>query len=214
MASVLWLDFDTAALARSLTSQFLASFSEAANVDRPPDEEAVIAAADGCGLTDAQIADFATQHAVPAEGLLELWHWAHWNRWHMAVGGVTFDLLMNPVLDAVGIDRAARHAGRTDTHYRRRVRFLSPRGVEIRSSFVAAYLGAHARAGDLVVYVGGNASDAALCHAAFIGDTAGSVPTKPLNVRTRNSLPDVTRQLEAESPKWQESFSSTTTAEG
>ena len=218
MASVLWLDFDGAALAEPLTSTFVAQFRTGQTSAAGSEEEAVIEAVGACGLSDEQLSDFAKENAEPAAGLLELWDWIHWNGWHMAIGGVTFDLLMDPVLDSVGLDRVARHCGRAETLYRRQLRFLSPRGVEIRSNFVAAYIGSYRNTGDFVVYVGGHAAGvdhAAVAHAAFLTTIPGGQTNveDPLILRWE-SLSDVTAHLEKEGDAWRASFSSTTAAEG
>jgi hypothetical protein len=217
MASVLWLDFDSAALAKPLTQQFVAEFAAPDAEEQRSPEERVIAAVEACSLADEEMLDFVARRAEPASGLVELWDWAHWNGWQMAVGGVTFDLLMDPVLDGLGLDRVARHCGRTDMLYRRRVRFLSPRGIEIRSNFLTAFLGSYRAAGDFVVYVGNDprgSHDAELGHVALAGtNLADAITGHPGESRLWNGLTDVLTLLEKEADGWRAYFSSTTAAE-
>lgn len=216
MASVLWLDFDSVVLETPLTPQFLARFRHTESASSA--EETLIATVDSSDISDEDLGAFAQDHSRIAKGVMELWDWAHWNGWHVAFGGVTFDTLMDPLLDAAGLDRVARHCGRTDTLYKRRLRFLSPRGVEIRSRFVAAYLGSYLTAGDFIIYVGGAAADladATLAHACILPDKgASSRVESPALTRTWDTVPDVTAHLEKEAEAWRASFSSTTAAEG
>ncbi|HMR97567.1 MAG TPA: haloacid dehalogenase-like hydrolase, partial [Microthrixaceae bacterium] len=75
-------------------------------------------------------------------GLLELFDWAHWNGWVVTVVSNGFDFYVDGVLDALGADRVARHAGRTRHEYRWHVTYYSPRGIELEEGFKLSYAAA------------------------------------------------------------------------
>jgi 2-hydroxy-3-keto-5-methylthiopentenyl-1-phosphate phosphatase len=102
---------------------------------------------------------FAVEHARVRHGLPELVDWAHWNDWQVVVVSNGFDFYVDPMLDALGLDRVARHCGRTRAEYRWRVRYDSPRGIEVIDRFKLAYAAAFRAAGDFVAYIGDGASD-------------------------------------------------------
>jgi len=102
---------------------------------------------------------YVRQAARVREGFLELLDWAHWHDWQAMVVSNGFDFYVDEVLDGLGLDRIARHAGRTRRDYRWRVTYYSPRGIEVQERFKVSYAAALANAGDFVAYVGDGASD-------------------------------------------------------
>lgn len=141
-------------------------------------------------------------------GFLELLDWAHWNSWTPVVVSNGFDFYVDAVLDKAGVDRIARHAGRTRFDYRWLVTYLSPRGVELEAGFKLSYAAAFQGMGDFVAYLGDGASDveaAKLAQAVFARDTLLRVlgGTRP-RVYPFETLHDVKAVLERESRGWLE----------
>jgi 2-hydroxy-3-keto-5-methylthiopentenyl-1-phosphate phosphatase len=174
-------------------------------------------------LIDPAVSEEEVRRAVLAgatlrDGFLELLDWAHWHGWVVAVVSNGFDIAVDAVLDRAGVRRVVRHAGSTKRAYRWRVRYLSPRGIEIASGFKLAYAQAFRAAGDLVVYAGDGSSDiaaAGLAHAVFARSTLferlrGARP----RVFAFETFHDVIATLDKEAGGWLASFSSTTAAEG
>lgn len=165
-----------------------------------------------------QLTDAVLETAEVRDGLLELSDWVHWHDWQMVVVSNGFDFAVDAVLDRIGLDRVMRHAGRTRFSYRWRVRYDSPRGIEIEDGFKLSYAQAFRQAGDFVVYFGDGASDipaAKLAPVVFARDT---LLTRLAGTRDRvyafESFRDAIAVLEAESDAWLASFSSTTAAGG
>ena len=107
-------------------------------------------------------------------GFLELLDWAHWNGWLPVVVSNGFDFYVDVVLDGLGADRLARHAGRTSQDYRWRVTYYSPRGIALEEGFKLSYAAAFQNSGDFVAYVGDGESDVAaarLAQAVFARST-------------------------------------------
>lgn len=167
MANVLCLDFDDTIVVDNTTRQIFERFAapewrefEARyHAGALSVEQFNAAALDLVEAPRDEIVAFVRQNARPRAGLIDLCDWAHWNGWLVSVVSSGFDLYIDPVLDDLGIDRAARHAGRVERGYRWRVRYYSPRGIEIQAGFKLSYAEAFRRAGDFVAYVGDGASD-------------------------------------------------------
>jgi len=117
------------------------------------------AALDLVDASKPEIEEFVRGVARPREGFLRLTDWAHWHGWLPVVVSNGFNLYVDPILDDLGVDRVARHAGRARFDYRWRVSYLSPRGIEVQEGFKVGYAAAFRGAGDFVVYVGDGASD-------------------------------------------------------
>lgn len=228
MANVLCLDFDDTVVLDNTAKQVFERFSGPAAWEEHQArrragltvEQANAAALDQFEptLTRAEIEAFVLEVARPREGLLELTDWAHWNGWVVAIVSLGFDFYVNPVLDQIGLTRAARHMGRTNSEFRWRVRYNSPRGIEVADGFKVSYARAFQAAGDFVVYAGDGESDveaARLAGAVFARSTLwerlnGEHP----RVYPFESFHDVTAVLEREAAGWLRSFSSTTAAGG
>lgn len=119
--------------------------------------------------TAGEIAEFVRTVAVPRPGFAELYDWAHWHGWQVAIVSNGLDLYIDPVLRDLGLERVVRHAGRARYIYKWQVRYLSPRGIEIEDGFKVSYVSAFRAAGDFVVYAGDGASDV---EAANLSDVA------------------------------------------
>ncbi|MFN0093739.1 MAG: HAD-IB family phosphatase [Dehalococcoidia bacterium] len=227
MAAILTLDFDDTVVLENTTRALLEEFADPAWLAFEADyhagklsvEEYNAKAFDliDPGVEPTTLEAFVLAHATLREGFLELLDWAHWNGWMVAIVSNGFDLAVDAVLDRAGVTRVVRHAGRTKQAYRWRVRYLSPRGIELVSGFKLAYAQAFREAGDLVVYAGDGASDveaARLAHAVF----ARSTLLERLDGARERVFPfetfgDVVTILEQEGERWLASFSSTTAAE-
>jgi 2-hydroxy-3-keto-5-methylthiopentenyl-1-phosphate phosphatase len=166
----------------------------------------------------AELKAFVRESARPRAGVLELVDWAAWHDWLVVVVSNGYDFYVDAVLDDLGLDRVARHAGRTSHDYRWRVRYLSPRGVEVREGFKLSYAAAFRAAGDFVAYCGDGQSDveaARLAGAVFARSTLlerlkGEHP----RLYPFETFHDVIAVLDREADQWLASFSSTTAAEG
>jgi len=179
-------------------------------------EQFNIASFDLVEATEEQLIDAVRESVHLRDGFVELCDWAHWNGWLPVVISNGYDFCLETVLGPLGLDRVARHAGRTRFNYRWRVRYDSPRGIEIQEGFKVAYAAAFKNAGDCVVYFGDGASDvpaAKMATAVFARDTllerlaAHYRPVYPFE-----SFRDAIPVLEKEGPGWLESSSSTTAA--
>ena len=174
MANVLCLDFDDTVVMENTARQMFERF--AAPVWREAEaryhagkmsvEQFNAAALDLVEATREELEAYAVEVATPRPGFLELLDWAHWNGWVALVVSNGFDLYVDPVLDHLGVTRVMRHTGRTRFDYRWRVRYYSPRGVELQDGFKLAYASSLKQAGDTVTYVGDGASDVAAANLA------------------------------------------------
>jgi len=111
--------------------------------------------------TREELSAFVASLASAREGFAGVVDRARWSGWAPIVVSTAFDFAVAAVLDGQGLDRLARHTGRTSREYRWRVRYLSPRGVDLEDGFVLSYLAALCAAGDTVVYVGSDGETAA-----------------------------------------------------
>ena len=162
--------------------------------------------------TRDELREFSAESVTVRQGFLELLDWAHWNEWVVTVVSNGFDFYVDGVLDAIGADRIARHAGRTRHDYRWRVTYYSPRGVELEEGFKLSYAAAYQNSGDFVAYVGDGASDiqaARLAQAVFARDTLLTrLQDEHPRVRPFETFNQVVAVLEAESAGWLDSASS------
>ena len=224
MAAILCFDFDDTILldnsTRLVFERFAAGEWRALEADyhagKLTVEQFNIAAFDLIEATPEDLAAAIVEDVHVRNGFLELLDWATWNDWQPVVVSNGFDFALNAVLDSLGLYRIARHAGRTRFAYRWRVRYDSPRGVEIEDGFKLSFASAFKNAGDCVVYFGDGASDipaARLAQAVFARDTllerlAGhNRPVFPFE-----TFHDAVAVLDKEARGWLESFSSTTAA--
>lgn len=166
MAAVICLEFDDTVvmdnLARLIFTRFAApawtDVQEEYRAGRLTIEQFHAAAFDLVDATGDEIRSFVRDRARVREGFLDLIDWAHWNGWLVAIVSTGFDLYVNTVLDDLGLDRVARHCGRTRFDYRWRVRYLSPRGIDVVDGFALSYVAAFRDAGDFVAYAGAHRS--------------------------------------------------------
>lgn len=167
VARVLCLDFDDTILENNLSRAVLERFADPSwrafeqrfRKGNLSVEEYNTAAMDLVEADEAAIIAFARESAKPRAGLVDLVLWAEVNDWQPIVVSNSLDILVAPVLVDLGLERLARHTGRASKHYRWRVRYLSPRGIEVAAGFKLAYVNAFRSAGDFVVYAGDGASD-------------------------------------------------------
>lgn len=224
MANVICLDFDDTIVLENTTRQIHARFAapgwEEAERRRARGEltveQANAAAFATVEAEESEMRDYAVSVARPREGFLELLDWAHWNGWLPVVVSNGYDFYVDAILDNLGIDRMARHAGRTTRDYRWRVKYFSPRGIEIEDGFKLSYANAFRAAGDFVAYVGDGASDLAaarLAPAVFARSTLlEELTDRHDRLRPFETFHDVIATLEQEAGEWLASFSSTTAA--
>ncbi|MGD9933650.1 MAG: HAD-IB family phosphatase [Dehalococcoidia bacterium] len=228
MANILCLDFDDTVIRNNLTRALFETFAE----DGWQEDEARyqrgelsveqfnMAAFDriDADVPREALVEFARATAQPREGLIELWDWATWHGWQVAIVSNGFDVAIDPVLDELGLTRVPRHYGRTAKTYRWRVRYLSPRGIEVQSGFKVSYAQAFRSAGDFVAYVGDGASDVdaamlarrVLARSTLLERMTGKVPA-PYPFETFH---DIIAVLNREAETWLKSFLSTTAGEG
>ncbi len=218
------MDFDDTIVMENTTRQLHARFAapgwEDAEVRRSRGEltveQANAAAFATVDATAEEMREFAVSVATPRPGFLELLDWAHWNDWMPVVVSNGYDVYVDAILDHLGVDRVVRHTGRTSKEYRWRVRYYSPRGIEIEDGFKLSYAAAFRAAGDFVAYVGDGASDvsaANLAAAVFARSTLLSeLEGRHARVRPFETFHDIVATLEREAPEWLASFSSTTAA--
>ncbi len=226
MARILCLDFDDTIVLDNTMRQIMERFGQpewndiGARYDRGElsVEQANSACLDLVEAEPDEIRAYVRDVARPRDGIRELADWAHWNGWLVAVVSNGMDLYVDPVLDDLGLDRVARHAGRARKEYRWRVRYYSPRGIEVQSGFKLAYAAAFKNAGDFVVYVGDGSSDldaARLAPVVFARDTLlARLKDEHPRIYPFETFHDVIAVLEREADGWLASFSSTTAAEG
>jgi len=220
VAAILCLDFDDTVILENLTRALLERFAEPGWRDferqyhdgRLSVEEYNIAALDLVPIEvgPEEIAAFARETAHPRAGIVELADWAHWNGWLLSVVSNGFDLAVDPVLDDLGLDRVARHRGRTARTYRWRARYVSPRGIEVREGFKLSYAAAFRANGDFVAYCGDGASDveaARLAPVVFARDTLlARLQGEHARVYPFETFHDVIAVLEREGSGWLTAF--------
>lgn len=219
MANVLCLDFDDTIVldntARQLFERFAApawrDAQDAYRAGRLTVEQFNAAALSEIEAPLADLQAFVRESVRVRDGFLELVDWAHWHGWLVMVVSNGFDLYVNPVLDDLGLDRVARHAGRARFDYRWRVTYFSPRGVELQDGFKLSYAAALKAAGDFVVYAGDGASDvpaAKLASAVFARDTLldSLGPAYP-RLFPFETFADITSVLDREAEAWLAAFS-------
>lgn len=226
MANIICLDFDDTIVLDNTARQIFERFAAPGWVElgeRKARGELTVeqynaAALDLVEATREEMMEFVVSAALPRAGFGELLDWAHWNGWMAAVVSNGYNFYVDAVLDHLGFDRVARHAGRTSKDYRWRVRYYSPRGVVLQDGFKLSYAAAYRSAGDFVVYVGDGESDVAAAKLAPVV-FARSTLLERLDGRHERlyafeTFDDVRKVLEREGSGWLKSFSSTTAAEG
>ncbi len=167
MAAVICLDFDDTVVLDNTADQILEQFAAPAwrdlhagyNAGRMTVEQYNAATLDLVEAAEDELREFVRAVARPRAGIMELVDWAHWHDWLVVVVSNGFDFYVDTVLDDLGLHRVARHAGRARFDYRWRVRYLSPRGIELVDGFKLSYAAAFKSAGDFVIYVGDGLSD-------------------------------------------------------
>jgi 2-hydroxy-3-keto-5-methylthiopentenyl-1-phosphate phosphatase len=226
VAKLLCIDFDDTIVLDNTMRQIMERFGRpewhdiGARYDRQELtlEQANSACLDLVEAGSDEIRAYVREVARPREGVRELGDWAHWNGWLIAVVSNGFDLYVDPVLDDLGLDRVARHVGRARREYRWRVRYYSPRGIELQSGFKLSYAAAFRDAGDFIVYVGDGTSDveaARLAPVVFARETLWErLKDEHPHIYAFETFHDVIAVLEREADGWLASFSSTTAAEG
>ncbi len=214
MANILCLDFDDTVVlentARLVFERFAApawrDFEGEYHAGRLSVEQFNASALATVEATYDDLRQFSVESVTVREGLLELLDWAHWHDWVVTVISNGFDFYVESVLDAIGADRVARHAGRTSHDYRWHVTYYSPRGVALEEGFKLSYAAAFQNAGDFVAYVGDGASDvpaAKLAQAVFARDTllarlSGDHP----QLHAFETFHDVVSVLAGEAARW------------
>jgi 2-hydroxy-3-keto-5-methylthiopentenyl-1-phosphate phosphatase len=153
-----------------------------------------------------ELRTFVRETTRVRDGFLELLDWAHWNGWVAMVVSNGFDFYVNEMLDSLTVERVARHAGRTRFSYRWKVRYTSPRGIELQEGFKLSYAQALKEAGDFVAYVGDGASDveaARLAGAVFARDTLwAQLKDEHPRIYAFESLRDIVAVLDRENTGW------------
>ncbi len=147
-------------------------------------------------------------------GFTELMDWARRNDWHPVVVSNAFDFCVDAVLDDLGLDRVARHCGRTRFDYRWRVRYESPRGIEVADGFKLSYAAAFKNAGDFVVYAGDGVSDVEPASMAAAVFARGELWTRLKDTHPRiypfETFGEVVAILDREAGGWVAAFSAAT----
>lgn len=224
MAGTICIDFDDTIVKNDLAAQILERFAgpgwpelrERRRARLLTLEQYSAAALDLVQATREELVEFALDAAEPRDGLLELLDWAHWNGWNAAVVSNGWNLYIDPVLERLGADRLARHCGRASFVYRWRLRYLSPRGIELVDGFKTSYASEFKQVGDALVWVGDGPSDlepAELSDAVFARDALlAELHGRRDRLYEFADLGDVVTVLEQEGRQWLESFSSTTAA--
>lgn len=226
MAATLCIDFDDTLVEGEIFERVMDAFAPPAWKDlreerragRMSVEQLMAAALDLVEADDSELRAIAVEVAKPRAGLLELVDWAHWNDWSVAIVSNGYDFYIDPVLDALGLERVSRHCGRTQHVYRWRVSYLSPRGVEVQSGFKVSYVSAFHQAGDFVTWVGdgdGDVAPARESEAVFArAHLWDALKDRHARIYPFETFHDVIAVLDREGAQWLESFSSTTAAGG
>jgi len=214
VANIICLDFDDTIVLDNTTRQIHTRFAapgwEEAERRRARGELTVEQANATAFATieadEAEMREFAVSVARPREGFLELLDWAHWNDWMAVVVSNGYDFYVDAILDHLGVDRVARHAGRTMREYQWRVRYYSPRGIEIEDGFKLSYAAAFRGAGDFVAYVGDGASDVAAARLAPVVFARSTLLEELAGTRERvfgfETFGDVMEVLERDAGSW------------
>ncbi|MDZ7729364.1 MAG: HAD-IB family phosphatase [Dehalococcoidia bacterium] len=207
MAPILCIDFDDTIVEQDIASQLLERFADASwtglrerrRSGELTLEEYSAAAIDLVQAQEEELIAHAMEIARPRAGFMELLDWAHWNDWQSAVVSNGWDLYIDPILKGLGADRIARHCGRARFGYRWRVRYYSPRGVELIDSFKTSYVASYRDQGDFVAYhrrrtIGRGAGErrptwcsrATPCGRSSRGSTSGCTRSRPSTTSSRS----------------------------
>lgn len=210
MASVLWLDFEGVAVEAGLTEAIMAEFAA-----RPPEagadtpETALAAAMAEFEAPREEVEARVRELARPRPGFAELVGWAQWHGWLPVVVTLAPDVCVDAVLDEAGLDRVARHCGRTRQVYRWRLTHASPRGVELDEGFLLSYAAAFRDAGDCVAHVGADAAGAEAARLAAAVCADGPLLAalgEGERVRPFGTLDEARALLEREGEAWRAAF--------
>ncbi len=219
---MLCIDFDGTIVERDISSQLLErygkpgwqEFRQEYLAGRMTVEQYSQAAIDLLEGSAEEIAAYAVEIAEPRDGFLELLDFAQWFDWIPVVLSSGWDLYIDPILDKIGADRVTRHTGRARFAYRWRVRYLSPRGIELADSFKLSYVASYIEQGDFVTYVGDGPSDIApakMAHAVFgRGALLEALEGTHDRVFPYETFHDIVSILHRDGDAWLRSFSSTT----
>lgn len=214
MANILCMDFDDTIVlentARLVFERFAKpewrEFEAEYQAGRLTVEQFNAKALDTIEATLEELKTFSRDTVTPRAGFMELLDWVHWNGWVPIIVSNGFDFYVDAVLDKLGVERVARHAGRTRFEYRWQVSYLSPRGVALEDGYKLSYAAAFQNSGDFVAYVGDGASDvpaAKLAQAVFARSTLlETLDGVHPRVRPFETLEEVTRVLSTESESW------------
>lgn len=219
MANVLCLDFDDTILLDNTVNLLFEEFGEerryileeSGQLRRQTVEQRNATLLDCIEAPLEELQTFVRAHARVRPGFVELMEWAHRNRWYPVVVSNAFDFSVDAVLDDLGFDRIARHCGRTRFDYRWRVRYESPRGIELADGFKLSYAAAFKNTGDFLAYAGDGASDvepANLAAAVFArGELWSRLKDSHPRVFPFETFHDVIAVLEREASTWVAAFS-------
>jgi 2-hydroxy-3-keto-5-methylthiopentenyl-1-phosphate phosphatase len=225
MAAVLCIDFDDTVVEQDIAAQILERFAASGwrtlradmAAGRLSLEQYSAAALDMVEAEAGELVAFALSEARPRPGFLELLDWAHWNDWLPVVLSNGWDLYIDPILDQMGVTRVVRHCGRARFTYRWRLRYLSPRGIEVADGFKLSYVASYRDQGDFVAYVGDGRSDVAparISQAVFARDLLlETLADEHPQLHRFETFHDVVAILDRDASTWLKSFSSTTAAE-
>lgn len=220
MANVLCLDFDDTIVVNNTVNLVFEEFAgerrswleEGGQLGRMSVEQRNAALLDSIEAPREELYRFVQENAQVRPGFAELIAWANGNGWYPTVVSNAYDFCVDAVLDGLSLDRVVRHCGRTQLDYRWRVRYESPRGIEVADGFKVSYAAAFKNAGDFVVYAGDGASDvppADLARAVF---ARGRLWTGLKDVHPRiypfETFHDVITVLDRDASDWLAAFAS------
>lgn len=219
MANILCLDFDDTILLDNTVNLLFEEFGEerryileeSGQLRRQTVEQRNATLLDCIEAPLEELQNFVRANACVRPGFAELMEWVHRNGWYPVVVSNAFDFCVDAVLDDLGFDRVARHCGRTRFDYRWRVRYESPRGIELADGFKLSYAAAFKNAGDFVVYAGDGASDAEPANLAAAVFARGELWSRLKDTHPRihpfETFHDVIAVLELEASSWVAAFS-------
>lgn len=219
MANVLCLDFDDTIILENTVNLLFEQFGEerryileeSGQLRRQTVEQRNASLLDCIDAPREDLVSFVRDTVHLRAGFAELMDWARRNDWYPVVVSNTYDFCLDAVLDDLGFDRVGRHCGRTSFDYRWRVRYESPRGIELADGFKLSYAAAFKNAGDFVACMGDGSSDiepANLAAAVFARDQLWSqLKDAHPRIYPFETFHDVIDVLDREARGWVEAFS-------